>query len=113
MEENGADVFDLKQISELSNTLKNLDKNPEHSEHLSDEKLDELNKFGKCRIFKTNVNKLINLLRALFPGGANIKWMDYSCNNFSTDEVGCDTENRMLRALLQYKKSNSDINFGG
>jgi hypothetical protein len=113
MEENGEKMFDLKQISDLSNTLKKLEKNPEHLQNLPDEEIDELNKFDTNRVFKTNVNKIISLLRALFPNGANIKWMDYSCNNFSTDDVGCDEENRMMRRLLQYKKSNSDINFGG
>ena len=113
MEENGAEVFDLRQISDLSNTLKQLDKDPRHLETLTDEKIDELNDFSRCRIFRTDVSKIINLVRSLFPHGANIKWMDYSCNNFSTDDVGCEAENRMLRSLLQYKKTDTTLHFGG
>lgn len=113
MEENGNKLFDLRQIFDLSNTLKRLDVDPGHIETLTEEKIDELSEFSRCRIFRTDVSKIINLVRALFPRGANIKWMDYSCNNFSTDDVGCEAENRMLRSLLQYKKTDKTLHFGG
>jgi len=80
-EENGANLFDMKQIYDLSDMLKQIDKDESHAETLTVEKLEELDEFSRCRIFRTDVSKIINLLRALFPGGANIKWMDYSCNN--------------------------------
>jgi hypothetical protein len=112
--EDGLTLFDLKKISDISDKLDDLTDDYEaHIDYFSDEEIDKINEFSKNRVCRTNVNKILTLLSNLFPGGVNVKWVDYSCNNFSTDEVGCDLENEMLRALLRHKKSDENLNFGG
>jgi len=102
--------FDREKLLLMTDELESLDLT-DLPHDFPDEKMDELNKLLSNRSYKTNVKEIMTLIKSLFPNGANIKWIDYSCNNFSTDNVGCDVENEMLRALLRRK--DDKFYFGG